>query len=140
MTNFLDITLDNGNSTFNPYRKPGNTPLYVNMKSSHPPNILKQIPVVALYAEAIHGSLYLLYVQRITFCFYYVATHMLVYSLLFPNTRGKNKTCITYRLTIHRGVAGFGMQRSTIMPVPEHFQYDMPQGWAAWIRRFEPFL
>ena len=45
-TNFLDVTLENGNDTFYPYRKPGNTPLYVNKKSNHPPNILKQIPVM----------------------------------------------------------------------------------------------
>ena len=36
--------------------------------------------------------------------------------------------------------AEFGMQRSANMPVPEPFQYDMPQAWPAWIRRFERFL
>ena len=32
------------------------------------------------------------------------------------------------------------MQRSVNMTVPEPLQYDMPQTWPAWIKRFERFL
>ena len=35
--NFLDVTLDLASGTFWPYRKPNDTPLYVNTMSSHPP-------------------------------------------------------------------------------------------------------
>ena len=40
----MDIEFDLNNSTFKPYRKPNNNPLYVNKKSNHPPSVLKQIP------------------------------------------------------------------------------------------------
>ena len=43
-TNFLDLTLDLTNNTYKPYRKPNDTPLYINRLSNHPPSILKQIP------------------------------------------------------------------------------------------------
>ena len=43
--NFLDITLDLKNQTYKPYIKPGNTILYVNKDSNHPPSILKNIPM-----------------------------------------------------------------------------------------------
>ena len=45
-TDFLDVTLDNRNAKFYPYRKPNNQPVYVHKKSNHPPNILKQIPTM----------------------------------------------------------------------------------------------
>ena len=41
---FLDVTLDLERDTFSPYMKPNNTLLYVNVSSTHPPNILKNIP------------------------------------------------------------------------------------------------
>ena len=41
---FLDVTLDLASGTYWPYRKPNDTPLYVNTMSSHPPTVLKQIP------------------------------------------------------------------------------------------------
>ena len=43
-TNFLDLTLDLANNTYKPYRKPNDTPFYINRLSNHPPSILKQIP------------------------------------------------------------------------------------------------
>eukprot|EP00117_Sycon_ciliatum_P015152 scpid81791/ scgid15120/ len=46
---FLDVTLDMQSGKYKPYRKPGDTPLYVNSSSNnHPPVILKNIsPAVA---------------------------------------------------------------------------------------------
>ena len=41
---YLDITLDLRSSSYKPYMKPGNIPLYVNYNSNHPPSILKGIP------------------------------------------------------------------------------------------------
>ena len=43
-TNFLDVTLDLNSGKYSPYRKPNDKPIYVNIKSNHPPTILKQIP------------------------------------------------------------------------------------------------
>ena len=42
--NFLDVTFDLHNSLYKPYRKPNNKPICVNKQSSHPPNVLKQLP------------------------------------------------------------------------------------------------
>ena len=42
--NFLDVTLDLGNESYKPYRKPSDNPLYINASSNHPPSILKQLP------------------------------------------------------------------------------------------------
>ena len=44
VVNFLDITLDLSKGIHKPYMKPGNTPLYINRKSNHPPLIIKNIP------------------------------------------------------------------------------------------------
>ena len=44
VVNYLDITLNLLTEKYYPYRKPGNTPLYVNARSNHPPSILKQLP------------------------------------------------------------------------------------------------
>ena len=38
---YLDITLDLRSSSHKPYMKPGNTPLYINYNSNHPPPILR---------------------------------------------------------------------------------------------------
>eukprot|EP00117_Sycon_ciliatum_P010892 scpid56109/ scgid2016/ len=43
-TNFLDVTLDLTTGAYKPYRKPGDTPLYLNMASNHPPTIIKNLP------------------------------------------------------------------------------------------------
>ena len=42
---FLDVKFNLENDSFAPYMKPNNTPLYVNAKSNHPPNITKNIPL-----------------------------------------------------------------------------------------------
>ena len=43
-TDFLDVTFDLTSGKFFPYRKPNNTPLYINVKSNHPPSIIKDLP------------------------------------------------------------------------------------------------
>ena len=42
--NFLDVTLNLSDGKYMAYTKPGNTPLYVNRKSNHPPRINENIP------------------------------------------------------------------------------------------------
>ena len=42
--NFLDITLDLNNASYQPYMKPNSEQLYINTSYNHPPNIIKQIP------------------------------------------------------------------------------------------------
>ena len=44
IVNFLDITLNLNDGTYQPYRKPNNDPIYINNKSNHPPSIVKQLP------------------------------------------------------------------------------------------------
>ena len=41
---FLDVTFNLQTGKFSPYRKPNDTPLYINSQSNHPPTILKQLP------------------------------------------------------------------------------------------------
>ena len=43
-TDFLDVTFDLQYGKFFPYRKPNDTPLYVDSSSNHPPAIIKQLP------------------------------------------------------------------------------------------------
>ena len=42
--NFLDVTLDLRPGKYKPYNNPGNMPQYINVKSNHPPNIIKNLP------------------------------------------------------------------------------------------------
>ena len=42
--NFLDVTLNLTTSKYQPYNKPDNNPLYINILSNHPPNIIKNLP------------------------------------------------------------------------------------------------
>ena len=44
IVNFLDITLDLTSSTYSPYRKPNDNPLYISTKSNHPSTIIKHLP------------------------------------------------------------------------------------------------
>ena len=44
IVNFLDVTFNLQNGTYKPYKKPNDNPLYININSNHPPNIIKQIP------------------------------------------------------------------------------------------------
>lgn len=43
-TDFLDVTFDLPSEKYWPYRKPNNEPLYVNVRSNHPPVVLKHLP------------------------------------------------------------------------------------------------
>ena len=47
VVDFLDITFNLSSDTYKPYRKPDDNLLYVNTSSSHPPQILKQLPTSA---------------------------------------------------------------------------------------------
>ena len=44
VVNFLDVKFDIIKGTYQPYRKPDNTPVYINKDSNHPPSISKQLP------------------------------------------------------------------------------------------------
>ena len=41
---FLDVSFNLHNGKHEPYRKPGDSPLYINTSSNHPPAIIKNIP------------------------------------------------------------------------------------------------
>ena len=43
--NYIDITLDLNTGTYKPYRKPNDETLSIHVKSDHPANILKQLPI-----------------------------------------------------------------------------------------------
>ena len=42
--NFLDVTFNLCTGKYQPYKKPNNTPTYINVNSNHPPNIIKALP------------------------------------------------------------------------------------------------
>ena len=42
--NYLDVTLNLTTGKYYPFRWPDNNPLYINVKSNHPPSIIGQIP------------------------------------------------------------------------------------------------
>ena len=42
--NFLDITLNLRDMSYKPYHKPNDRRIYINTKSNHPPNIIKNLP------------------------------------------------------------------------------------------------
>ena len=41
---YLGVFFDLSKNTYCPFRKPGNEPLYINLKSNHPPSIIRQLP------------------------------------------------------------------------------------------------
>ena len=43
-TDFLDVTFDLPSSRYWPFRKPNSDPLYIHVKSNHPPSIIKHLP------------------------------------------------------------------------------------------------
>ena len=43
-TDFLDVTFDLPSGKYWAYRKPNDEPLYIHAKSSHPPNVIKNLP------------------------------------------------------------------------------------------------
>ena len=45
MVDYLDVTLNLATGSYQPYRKPNDTPLYIHTQSNHPPPIIKHIPV-----------------------------------------------------------------------------------------------
>ena len=45
VVNYLDATFNLNNGTYKPYRKPNDETIYINAKSNHPKNILKQLPI-----------------------------------------------------------------------------------------------
>ena len=42
--NFLEVTLNLTTGKYQPYNKPDNNPLYINILSNRPPNIIKNLP------------------------------------------------------------------------------------------------
>ena len=42
--NYLDVTMDLSDGSYRPYKKPSDTPVYINAASNHPPSVLKHIP------------------------------------------------------------------------------------------------
>ena len=46
IANFLDVTFNLLDGTYKPYKKPNDNPLYININSNHPSNIIKQIPTI----------------------------------------------------------------------------------------------
>ena len=52
---FLDVTFDLDKNISKPYRKPINSPIYIDKNSNQPPNILKQLP--KSIAKRISGTL-----------------------------------------------------------------------------------
>ena len=43
---FLDVTFDLTSSTYKPYRKPNDKPIYIHKSSNHPPHILRSLPAM----------------------------------------------------------------------------------------------
>ena len=43
-TDFLDVVMDLTTGSYWPYRKPNDTPLYINAQSNHPPQVIKNLP------------------------------------------------------------------------------------------------
>ena len=43
IVNYLDVQFNLNNDTYQPYRKPEDTPVYINKKSNHQPVVLKQL-------------------------------------------------------------------------------------------------
>ena len=52
----LDATLNLNDGTYKPYRRPNDETLYINAKSNHPPNIVKQLPISIEYRLRILSS------------------------------------------------------------------------------------
>ena len=44
VASYLDVTMDLSDGTYRPYRKPNDSPVYINVASNHPPSILKHVP------------------------------------------------------------------------------------------------
>ena len=44
VVDFLDVRFNLNEQTYEPYRKPNNEPVYINIQSNHPPNIISVVP------------------------------------------------------------------------------------------------
>ena len=44
VVNYLDVTFNLNDGTYQPYQNPANILQYIHVESNHPPNIIKQIP------------------------------------------------------------------------------------------------
>ena len=42
--NFLDVTFNLEDESYKPFRKDNEVPLYINIKSNHPPHIKRELP------------------------------------------------------------------------------------------------
>ena len=51
-TDFLDVNMDLTNGKYWPFRKQNSELLYINTKSNHPPNVIKQIPAAITHRIA----------------------------------------------------------------------------------------
>ena len=49
IVNFIDVTFNFSENFYKPYKKPNDELLYINVNSNHPPQILKQIPILINY-------------------------------------------------------------------------------------------
>ena len=45
VVDYLDVTFNLNDGSFKPYRKPNDETIYIDAKSNHPPNIIKQLPI-----------------------------------------------------------------------------------------------
>ena len=45
VVNYLDVTFDLSDGTYNPYAKPNNEIKYIHKNSNHPPSVIQQIPL-----------------------------------------------------------------------------------------------
>ena len=45
VVDYLDATFNLNDGSYKPYKKPNDETLYINAKSNHPPNIIKQLPI-----------------------------------------------------------------------------------------------
>ena len=52
IVNYLDVTFNLNDGTYRPYQKTDNIIQYINVESSHPPNIIKQTPKAIENASA----------------------------------------------------------------------------------------
>ena len=43
--NYLDVTLNPNDGSYDPYRKPNEETHYIHVDSDHPPSIIKQLPL-----------------------------------------------------------------------------------------------
>ena len=65
IVNYLDISLNLINGTYQPYRKPENAPLFIHNDSNHPPSIKKQVPI-SIYSKIPGSNIYIyiyIYIQ-----------------------------------------------------------------------------